>query len=223
MPFMGVRPLTEVHRMEPKSLQNQPAYKTMAPVEKGAINKEVAELIMNTPVGATVGQLLGSSPGLMKEVARHVTRIRIPTAPVAVNLNETASREDWYDTASEDEDTPGVGVSENNWSTEENPSTTIREGTPEPDLLPVVGDGPDRIRIQAEDLPQCTTFMVLAKDCEQGQKGSIVITDPLVQYLDALSKDQKAVEIVYTAGESLGLRALYPLINSVDQRGGLVG
>ncbi len=64
---------------------------------------------MNTPVGATVGQLLGSSPGLMKEVARHVTRIRIPTAPVAVNLNETASREDWYDTASEDEDTPGVG------------------------------------------------------------------------------------------------------------------
>ncbi len=47
------------------------------------------------------------------------------------------------------------GVSENNWSTEENPSTTIREGTPEPDLLPVVGDGPDRIRIQAEDLPQC--------------------------------------------------------------------
>ncbi len=63
----------------------------------------------------------------MKEVARHVTRIRIPTAPVAVNLNETASREDWYDTASEDEDTPDVGVSENNWSTEENPSTTIRK------------------------------------------------------------------------------------------------
>ena len=222
MPFMNVRPLTEVHRTDPKKSQNLPAYKTQAPVEKGAINKEVAELIMNTPVGATVGQLLGSSPGLMKEVARHVTRIRIPTAPVAVNLNETASREDWYDTASEDGDTPADGPSENSWSTEGNPSATIREGTPEPDLFTTSGETFDRIRIQAEDLPQCTTFMVLAEDCERGQKGSIVITDPLVQYLDALSKDQKAVEIVYTAGESLGLRALYPLINSVDREEALL-
>ncbi len=142
---------------------------------------------------------------------------------MAVNLNETASREDWYDTASEDEDTPGVGVSENNWSTEENPSTTIREGTPEPDLLPVVGDGPDRIRIQAEDLPQCTTFMVLAEDCEQGQKGSIVITDPLVQYLDALSKDQKAVEIVYTAGRIFRPKSTVPFNKLGGQRGSLVG
>ncbi len=226
IPFLDVRPLTEVHRTDVKRPNNLPAYRTQAPVEKGAINREVAELIMNTPVGATVGQLLGSSPGLMKEISRHVTRIRIPVEPVAANMNVALERENWYGSASEDEDeeTPGNLKTENNWSTQGIPSSSegVPEITVEETSTPLTEPGSTRIRILAEDIPQCTTFMVLTEDCTSGKKGSIVITDPLVQYLDALAKDQTAVEIVYAAGESLGLQALYPVINGVDREEALL-
>lgn len=223
IPFLDVRPLTEVHRTDVKRSNNLPAYRTQAPVEKGAINKEVAELIMNTPVGATVGQLLGSSPGLMREISRHVTRIRIPVEPVAANMNVALEREDWYGSASEDED-EDMPETENNWSTQGIPSTSegVPDVTPEKASPPPNETVPIKIRILAEDLPQCTTFMVLTEDCDNGKKGSIIITDPLVQYLDALAQDQNSVEIIYAAGESLGLRALYPIINKVDREEALL-
>ncbi len=63
--------------------------------------------------------------------------------------------------------------------------------------------------------------MVLAEDCEQGQKGSIVITDPLVQYLDALSKDQKAVENCVYGGGIIRAKSTVPFNKLGGQRGGL--
>ena len=69
--------------------------------------KEMLDLIMNTGVSATVGQLLGSSPALLKELTHHVSKVRVPVKPVVssnVNIAEEEDRRDWYDEYVEDDE-----------------------------------------------------------------------------------------------------------------------
>jgi hypothetical protein len=65
--------------------------------------------------------------------------------------------------------------------------------------------------IRVERLPEAT-FEVLVEDRDGMQKGSIVVSDPVLQYLNTLSPGETRKTVI-VGGESHSLRTLYPLIN----------
>jgi hypothetical protein len=69
--------------------------------------------------------------------------------------------------------------------------------------------------ISAERLPGAT-YEILAEDTNGMAKGSVVVSDPVMQYLNALSPGEKPKSVV-VAAESHALRSVYPLINGVGQ------
>jgi hypothetical protein len=69
--------------------------------------------------------------------------------------------------------------------------------------------------ISAERLPGAT-YEILAEDAYGMSKGSVVVSDPVMQYLNALSPGEKPKSVV-VAAESHALRTVYPLINSVGE------
>jgi hypothetical protein len=69
--------------------------------------------------------------------------------------------------------------------------------------------------ISADRLPDAT-YEVLAEDTNGMIKGSVVVNDPVMQYLSALQPGEKAKTVV-VAAESHALRTVYPLINGVGE------
>jgi hypothetical protein len=79
-------------------------------------------------------------------------------------------------------------------------------------------DGPWRdlsVRKVVSELPEATCE-ILEEDREGMHKGSIVIGDPVSQFLATLKPSEKS-KIALVARESQGLRAIYPLINGVGE------
>ena len=69
--------------------------------------------------------------------------------------------------------------------------------------------------ISAERLPGAT-YEILAEDTNGMSKGSVVVSDPVMQYLNALEPGEKPKSVV-AAAESHSLRTVYPLINGVGE------
>jgi hypothetical protein len=69
--------------------------------------------------------------------------------------------------------------------------------------------------ISVNCLPEAT-FEVLAEDTNGMTKGSVVVSDPVMQYLSALAPGEKPKSVV-VAAESHALRTVYPLINRVGE------
>ena len=69
--------------------------------------------------------------------------------------------------------------------------------------------------ISAERLPGAT-YEILAKDANGMAKGSVVVSDPVMQYLNTLSPGEKPKTVV-VAAESQALRSVYPLVNGVGE------
>jgi hypothetical protein len=69
--------------------------------------------------------------------------------------------------------------------------------------------------IAAEWLPEAT-YEVLAEDTNGMAKGSVVVSDPVMQYLNALAPGEMPKTVV-VAAESHALRTVYPLINGVGE------
>jgi hypothetical protein len=69
--------------------------------------------------------------------------------------------------------------------------------------------------ISAERLPGAT-YEVLAHDTNGMAKGSVVVSDPVEQYFNALMPGEKPKTVV-VAAESQALRTVYPLINGVGE------
>ena len=69
--------------------------------------------------------------------------------------------------------------------------------------------------IYAEQLPGAT-YEVLAEDTNGMSKGSVVVSDPVMQYLNALAPGEKPKAVV-VAAESYALRTVYPLINGIGE------
>jgi len=65
--------------------------------------------------------------------------------------------------------------------------------------------------ISAERLPGAT-YEILAEDTNGMAKGSVVVSDPVMQYLNTLAPGEKPKTVV-VAAESHALRTVYPLIN----------
>jgi hypothetical protein len=76
--------------------------------------------------------------------------------------------------------------------------------------------GPLQIEmISAERLPEAT-YEVLAEDTNGMAKGSVVVSDPVMQYLNTLAPGEQPKSVV-VAAESHALRTVYPLINGVGE------
>jgi hypothetical protein len=69
--------------------------------------------------------------------------------------------------------------------------------------------------ISAERLPGAT-YEILAQDTNGMAKGSVVVSDPVMQYFSALKPGEKPKTVV-VAAESHALRCVYPLINGVGE------
>lgn len=69
--------------------------------------------------------------------------------------------------------------------------------------------------INIDKLPSAT-YEVTMEDIDGVPKGSLVISDPVVQYLSTLQPGEKPKSII-VARESQSLRAVYPLINNVGE------
>jgi hypothetical protein len=69
--------------------------------------------------------------------------------------------------------------------------------------------------ISVERLPEAT-YEVLAEDTNGMTKGSVVVSDPVMQYLSTLAPGEEPKKVV-VAAESHALRTVYPLINGVGE------
>jgi hypothetical protein len=69
--------------------------------------------------------------------------------------------------------------------------------------------------IDAESLPEAT-YEVLAEDTNGMAKGSVIVSDPVMQYLNTLAPGEEPKTVV-VAAESHALRTVYPLINRVGE------
>ena len=87
----------------------------------------------------------------------------------------------------------------------------------EVDLVDDVGpSGQHRIEtISVDKLPEAT-YEVLAEDTNGMAKGSVVVSDPVMQYLNALAPGEEPKSVI-VAAESHALRTVYPLINRVGE------
>jgi hypothetical protein len=81
-----------------------------------------------------------------------------------------------------------------------------KESTTEPEKMET---------IKVERLPEATCE-VLAEDTNGMAKGSVVVSDPVVQYLNTLAPGEQPKSVV-VAAESHALRTVYPLINGVGE------
>ena len=67
--------------------------------------------------------------------------------------------------------------------------------------------------ISADKLPG-VTYEILAEDTNGMTKGSVVVQDPVLQYLNTLKPGEKPKSVI-VAAESHALRTVYPLVNGV--------
>jgi hypothetical protein len=69
--------------------------------------------------------------------------------------------------------------------------------------------------ISVDRLPEAT-YEVLAEDTNGMPKGSVVVSDPVMQYLNTLAPGETPKSVI-VAAESHSLRTVYPLINRVGE------
>ena len=88
--------------------------------------------------------------------------------------------------------------------------------TQEPEVIESVVEGTEiREQIDVNELPEAT-YEISTEEKDGVPKGSIIVNDPVVQYLSTISPGEKPKAII-VARESQGLRAVYPLINGVGE------
>jgi len=70
-------------------------------------------------------------------------------------------------------------------------------------------------QIDASQLPEAT-YEISTEERDGIPKGSLIVSDPVVQYLNTMAPGEKPKTVI-VASESQGLRAVYPLINHVGE------
>src|SRR5277367_3061294 len=73
----------------------------------------------------------------------------------------------------------------------------------------------DSVHINASQLPEAT-YEISTEERDGIPKGSLIVSDPVVQYLNTMAPGEKPKTVI-VASESQGLRAVYPLINHVGE------
>jgi hypothetical protein len=204
LPFVDVQPLPIVGRGQPKTnsvladkesvekllgipkLSVEPGFKNRAPLQLDERAKDLVQDALKNTICITTEDLLNVSEPMRQELKKLLMKKRLEKKSVSF-----AADVDFKDDTSEAIETI---------STETLPGT----------IFEVLMD-----TISAERLPGAT-YEILANDVNGMSKGSVVVSDPVMQYLNALAPGEKPKSVI-VAAESHALRTVYPLINGVGE------
>jgi hypothetical protein len=246
LPYVDVPPLSRVERADrPKpAMVEGPSYTTRAPIEKEGLGNELLEEILSASLDVTVGQLLGSAPGIRKEMLRQLAKTRRAPGEEPKRAQFKATVEDEAEveepkTHSEEEYKAIAHIIKDkihNYKYEPSTQTYARRwfavngqtGSPDTsqgDELPRLAEHDEVPRLVPEPVELDVATLPLA-ECktlysEDGKKSTIVMGDPVVQYLNSLSKGETP-KTLYMRESALALRSIYPIVNNMRQEEALL-
>ena len=191
LPYVDVPPLTKVvceDRSKPPEKENL-AYVTRAPIEQNTLGQDILEEILKASLNMTIGQVLGASPAVRKELGKQITKVRQPPDKDKTEQKRSQFKATVEDVSEEDED-----------EEQEPEKAKLKER-----ILEIPDDG-----INVDDLPYAPFIPRYVRD---GRK-VVIAGDPVVQYLNSLGKDETPKQL-YAKMESFALRAVYPVVNNL--------
>jgi hypothetical protein len=248
LPYVDVPPLSRVERADrPKpTMVEGPSYTMRAPIEKEGLGNELLEEILNASLDVTVGQLLGSAPGIRKEMLKQLAKTRRAPGeePKCLQFKATIEDEPESDeskTYSEEEynamaeiikekingykyePSSSSYVSRHRWFAVKGRtgSSDTSQGDEFPrltdhDKTPKLVSEPKELDVATLLLPECKMLY-----SSNGKKSMIVMGDPVVQYLNSLPKGETP-RMLYVRESALALRSIYPVVNNMRQEEALL-
>ena len=193
LPFAEVQPLPIVARGQPKAIND-------------VTEKDIVEKLLETPNLTVEPGFRNKAPLQSDERAKDLIleALKNPiciTTEDLLNVSEPMRQELKKLLIKKRLEKKSVSL-----ATEVDPGPTVPLGT----------SGQRQVEtISVEKLPMAT-YEVLAIDTNGMPKGSVIVGDPVMQYLNTLAPGE-APKSVIVAGESHALRTLYPLINGAGE------
>ena len=165
LPLLSVTPLPEIVRRDvPRpSTRDETAYKNIAPLEVPGLTDQILKRVLEAPLHATVAEILGLSDKMQKGIIKESSKVRKANPP---RVAQFARVEEVPESDTEDE----------------------FEKLP-PDKGPIIEEIRPAI-LRVEQLP-ASTFTILTDDSDLGPKGAIVVSDPVEQYYESTSVQQR--------------------------------
>src|SRR5882762_5383808 len=237
LPFVEVQPLPVVGRSQTKTnsvavdideidkmlgipkLPVEPGFKNRAPLQLDERAKDLVQDALKNPICITTEDLLNVSEPIRQELKKLLVKKRLAKKSVTM-----AAEVDAEDETSEAIALIGpicintedlLNVSEP--TRQELKRLLVKKRLEKKSVsLAAEVDSEEETSeavetISAERLPGAT-YEILAEDTNGMAKGSVVVSDPVMQYLNALAPGEKPKSVV-VAAESHALRTVYPLIN----------
>lgn len=172
-----------------------PAYKHTVPIHKEGRVQDVASKVLKTPIVLNAEELMDLSEPLRKEIAKLMAKKRISMQPVTEQMYSAG------ETQPESDPLPFSETSDEEDETSEDLSLKS-----------------DAIGIC--DLPS-GTFMAAQFNVGLIPAGSLIMSDPYLQYLDSLAPGEQPKQVI-VAKDSASLRAVYPVINGAGEEESVV-
>ena len=216
LPFVNVPPLPTVVRGQTKTnnvpinkdsveklldipkLLVEPSFKNKAPLQLDERAKNLVQDALKNTICITTEDLLNVSEPMRQELKRLLMKKRLEKKSVSLMELDFADLLDVSETMKQEL----KGFLENK-----------SDSFTEVDSLETTAETLETI--SAERLPSAT-YEILAEDTNGMAKGSVVVSDPVMQYLNTLAPGEKPKSVV-VAAESHALRTVYPLINGVGE------
>lgn len=228
LPFRNVPPVEHVQPGE--SLPRKPAgtnksektpevpekaYEVRTELDDPKALVETLKQILDQPVLVKLKYLLGVSPALQKGMKSKTSKSRkyqskqgldgSLLAPKVQNFSVRMVMETAEEDAPRDPSSPPRSK---NSSTGEDSSEN--ESVDEEEAM-LAEDA-----IDLNTLPYDGYAMIMTQQVGDLEEGSVVMDDPVLQYLDSLAPGERPRQVVYTGLSSAALRCLYPQINGND-------
>jgi hypothetical protein len=201
-----------VKLLETPKLTVEPGFKNRAPLQLDERAKELIQEALKNPICITTEDLLNVSEPMRQELKKLLIKKRLEKKSVTLAA-EVEPRDDEGTLEQRTSETMSVPV-----ETTEPPELKKSE-TLAVEVNPKVDEGPSGQRIfetiSVEKLPGAT-YEVLAEDTNGMAKGSVVVSDPVMQYFNTLAPGEAPKKVI-VAAESHALRTVYPLINGVGE------
>ena len=216
LPFVNVPPLPTVVRGQTKTnnvpinkdsveklldipkLLVEPSFKNKAPLQLDERAKDLVQDALKNTICITTEDLLNVSEPMRQELKRLLMKKRLEKKSVSLMELDFADLLDVSETMKQEL----KGFLENK-----------SDSFTEVDSLETTAETLETI--SAERLPSAT-YEILAEDTNGMAKGSVVVSDPVMQYFNTLAPGEKPKSVV-VAAESHALRTVYPLINGVGE------
>jgi hypothetical protein len=189
LPYRAVPPVLSTDHERPAAHLSVPgpsdkSYQVRAPVQRPGLAKKLADQSMEAEITLKVKDLAGVSPEVREHLKASMTKTRKPLP----FKNKHAS----------------LVVAEAELPFQESELEDFSEGV---DNFILRYDALD-----VDELPPINSFMVSTTSDSELPPGSVMISDPIMQYLESLAPDEVPKQ-VYVARESASLRVVFPSVN----------